>query len=432
MVSPHCRLRRLRLCRLFATIAAVPTLLWAALLVVAPTGWARERVAREFEEATGRKVAIESIRLGPLGNLRVRGISVAEPATPADPWLKVAEARLDVHLIRMLFGCCRPSEIDVDGLDLRVHRRPDGSLEFADLLAKPKPLDRRSSGSSESDTRKATIRLTDARVHLLDDPGGTSVALTDAEGTATWDGRVAEVPLLHGRINGGSFTFAMHYDRSGLEPAFHAELRARGVSLGAGGIRPLGMFAPMVVAEAADALDGRCDFMVTLNDHGSTADALRANLTGHGQLKIDPIDLSGSKVYAAFKGAGRARKMTRIGSVESHFAIKDRKVVTDDLTITVARLPTVLAGWTDFDGRIEYEVRPEATDARLPVEARKFLGELRRDLGELAHLRITGTLDSPEVFAGSVDVMGGRRSLKDEEKARLEEVGRVLREKYLR
>lgn len=432
MVSPHCRMRRLRICRLGAAIAAVPMLLWAIVLLVAPTGWARERVAREFEEATGRKVAIESIRLGPLGNLRVRGISVAEPATPADPWLKVAEARLDVHLIRMLFGCCRPSEIDIDGLDLRVHRRADGSLEFADLLAKPKPLDRRSSGSSDSNSRKATIRLAGARVLLLDDPGETRVELTDAEGTSTWDGRVAEVPLLHGRLNGGSFSFALHYDRSGIEPAFHAELRARGVSLGAGGIRPLGMFAPMMVSEAADALDGRCDFMLALNDHGSTAEALRSNLTGHGQLKIDPIDLSGSKVYAAFKGAGRARNMTRIGSVESHFAIKDRRIVTDDLTITVARLPTVLAGWTDFDGRIEYQVRPEATDARLPSEARKFFGELRRDLGELAHLRITGTLDAPEVFAGSLDVMGGRRGLKDEEKARLEEVGRVLREKYLR
>ncbi len=432
MVSPHCRLRRLRICRLGAAIASVPALLWAALLLVAPTGWARDRVARELEDATGRKVSIESIRLGPLGNLRVRGIAVAEPATPGDPWLRVAEARLDVHLIRMVFGCCRPSDIDLDGLDLRVHRRTDGSLEFADLLARHEGSDSRGSGGSDSSPRKATVRLAGARVLLLDDPSETRVELTDAEGSATWDGRVAEVSPLHGRLNGGTFAFALHYDRSGREPAFQAELRARGVSLGAGGIRPLGLFAPMVVAEAADALDGRCDFMLALNDHGATADALRANLTGHGQLKIDPIDLSGSKVYAAFKGAGRARNMTRIGSVESHFAIKDRRIVTDDLTITVARLPTVLAGWTDFDGRIEYQVRPEATDARLPAEARKFFGELRRDLGELAHLRITGTIDAPEVFAGSLDVIGGRRGLKDEDKARLEEVGRVFREKYLR
>jgi AsmA protein len=431
MMSPQC-CRRWKICRIAAAVTSVPTLFWTAVLLLAPTGWARDRVARELEEVTGRKVSIESIRLGPFGNLRVRGLAVAEHATPADPWLKVAEARLDVHLVRMIFGCCKPTNIDLDGLDLRVHRRADGSLEFADLLTRPKARQPGASGGAQSAGRAATIRLADARVVVIDDPGGARVELTDAEGTATWDGRVAEVPILRGRLNGGTFAFALHYDRSGPEPAFQAELRARGVSLGAGGIRPLGLFAPVLVSEAADALDGRCDFMLAVNDHGASADALRQNLTGHGQIKIDPIDLSGSKVYAAFKSAGRARRMTRIGSVESHFAIRDRRVVTDDLTITIARLPTVLAGWTDFDGRIDYAMRPEAVDARLPAEARKFLGELRRDLGELAHLRITGTIDAPEVFAGKIDVMGVRRGLKDEDKARLEEAARVLREKYLR
>lgn len=431
MMSPSC-CRRRRIIRLVAAVAGLPTILWTAVLLVAPTGWARARIVRELEEATGRKVAIESIRLGPLGNLRVRGLAVAERSAPDDPWLKVAEARLDVHLARVVLGCCRPGDVDLDGVDLRVHRRPDGSLEFPDLLARPKSNDPRAPRDAEPDASKVTLHLTGARVLVVDDPSATRVDLTGIDGSATWDGRVAEVPILKGRLNGGTFAFALHYDRSGFEPAFRAEFRARGVVLGAGGIRALGLFAPVVAADVADAIDGRCDLMLALRDHGASAEALRKNLVGNGSIRLDPIDLTGSKIYAAFKGARQVRRATKIGTVESHFAIGKERIVTDDLTITIARLPTVLAGWTDFDGRIDYQVKADAVDARLPSEARKFLGELRKDLGELAHLRITGTVDAPEVFAGSIDVLGGPRGLKDADKARLEEAARVLREKYLR
>jgi hypothetical protein len=426
MMSPRC-CRRWKIIRVGGAVAAVPTFLWSAILLIAPTGWARARVERELAEVTGRAVSIESIRLGPLGNLRVRGLSVAERAAPDDPWLKVAEARLDVHLGRVLLGCCKPGDVDLDGLDLRVHRRADGSLEFPDLLARPKSNEARSLRASEPDDSRVTLHLSGARVLVVDDPGATRVDLSGIDGSATWDGRVAEAPLLTGNLNGGKFAFAFHYDRSGPEPSFRAEIRAHGIMLGSGGIKALGLFAPV-----AEALDGRCDFLLAVKDHGDSAEALKRNLVGHGTIRIDPVDLTGSRLYAAFKGARQVRRVTKIGSVESHFAIGNERIITDDLTITVARLPTVLAGWTDFDGRIDYSVRPDAVDARLPPEARKFLGELRKDLGELAHLRITGTVDAPEIFAGSVGIVGGPRGLKDDDKARLEEAARVLREKYLR
>ena len=345
----------------------------------------------------------------------------------------MAEARLDVHLVRVLFGCCRPTDVGLDGVVLRVHRRPDGTLEFADLLARPKSQEPRAARlAEEANGPKVSLHLTGARVVVDDDPSATRVELTGIEGTATWDGRVAEVPLLKGGINGGTFAFALHYDRSGIEPAFQAEFRARGVALAGAGIRALGLFAPVVASEVAGDIDGRCDLMLALRDHGGSADALRRNLVGNGSIKLDPIDLTGSRLYAAFKAARQVRRATRIGTVTSHFAIGQERIVTDDLTITVARLPTVLAGWTAFDGRIDYQIKADALDGRLPAEARKFLGELRNDLGELAHLRIKGTLDAPEIFAGSIDVMGGPRGLKDADKARLEEAARVLREKYLR
>ena len=179
--------------------------------------------------------------------------------------------------------------------------------------------------------------------------------------------------------------------------------------LGGGGMRALGLFVPVVAADAVDSLDGRCDLMLALRDHGDSAEALRRNLTGHGAIRLDPIDLTSSRLYDAFKGSRQVRRITKIGAIESHFAIGNERIVTDDLTITVARLPTVLAGWTGFDGRIDYSVKPDAVDARLPAEARKFFGELRKDLGDLAHLRITGTVDAPVISAGSVGVVGGPR-----------------------
>ena len=220
--------RRLRIIRLVAAFAGLPAFLWTAVLLVAPTGWARARIVRELQEATGRKVAIESIRLGPLGNLKVRGLSVAERATPDDPWLKVAEARLDVNLGRALLGRCRPGDVDLDGLDLRVHRRPDGSLEFPDLLARPKSNGPRAPRSEGDDDPKVTLRLSGARVLVIDDPGAMRVELSGIDGPATWDGRIAESPLLTGSLNGGKFAFAFQYDRSGPEPSFRAEIRAPG------------------------------------------------------------------------------------------------------------------------------------------------------------------------------------------------------------
>jgi hypothetical protein len=428
------KLKRRCTLRLLSIIAATPILLWVLILLIAPTDWARGRLVHKLAEATGRSVSIDQIRLGVLGNLRIKGIAVSNSRNDDDPWLRVAEARLDVSLFDILCHRCRPKDIVVDGLDLRIHRRADGSLEFADLISARQSTSRSQGTAGESyQKRDVSLTIRGSRVLVADEPTATQFELEDAEGTATWDGQIARIELLQGRMNGGTFAFAAVYDRSAPVPAFQAEARVHDVALGHG-IKAIGLFVP-VVSDVADSVDGRVDLRVAVNGRGSTFEAIKPGLKGHGAIRIIPVDLRGSKLLDAIDGHRPIPRSGRLGSVESHFAIESGRVVTDDLTLTIAHLPITLAGWTDFDGRIEYMFKPDALQSKLssklPPEARQLLGEIKNELGDLADLRITGTVDAPKLVSGENDSPVQGQS-GDEGKTRLQQAAHRLKQKYLR
>jgi hypothetical protein len=434
------RFTRRRVVSLLVAIPLVPAALWSLVLMIAPTDWARARLVRELEAVTGRKVAIGSIHLGPLGNLRINDVSVAEPATPGDPWLTVGEARLDVHLVQLLTSCCKAKEIAVDRLDLRIHRRGDGTLEFAGLLD-GRPKNRTSHGShSHNDegagpdrSHEVTLTLTGSRVVVLDDPSETQIELTEAEGRATWDGVLAKVEGLKGRLNGGMVEFAGTYDRSSKAPEFFAEMRAQRVALGVG-MKSLGLLVP-IVSDATDSVVGKVDLALSLRGRGDSLEAIRPGLRGFGAILLDPIDLSHVKILETLDGMHQIPPSSRVGSVESHFAIESERIATDDLTLKVAHVPISLAGWTDFSGRIDYRVNPDAVReklaGKLPGDVRQVLGEIQDSVGDIASLRVTGTVDAPRLVTG-VEAAGGRVRSRDEEKARLRDAAKKLRDKYLR
>ncbi len=427
------RITRRRLFVLLLAIPLVPATLWTAVLCLVPTEWARERLVRELEAATGRKVAIGSIHLGPLGNLRIQDVQVAEHATADDPWLKVGEARLDLHLFRMIMGCCKATDIALDRLDLRIHRRADGSLEFADLLACNPKSDPQTTETPASPRAPIALTLQGARVVVIDDPSETRVELEEASGSASWTGTLATIPSIKGRLNGGSFEFAAKYDRGQSTPDFEAELRARGVSLSVG-MKSIGLLVP-VVSETARSLDGQVDLELALRGRGDSLDAVKSSLKGHGAIRLNPIDLSRSKLLDSLDALRQIPAAGRVGSVESDFAIENSRVTTDDLTLKVSSLPIILAGWTDFDGRLDYRVKSEAIHDRiaskLPAEARAILGDLKQELGDLADIRITGTVNDPKVIVGK-GASGGRRPDRAETEARLREAAKRLGGKYLR
>jgi hypothetical protein len=429
------KLKRRCTLRLLSVIGATPILLWSLILLIAPTDWARARLVHKLEESTGRLVSIDSIHLGVLGNLRIKGIAVSNSPDMDDPWLRVAEARLDISLLDVLCHRCRPKEMVVDGLDLRVHRRADGSLEFADLISSrhSEPGHSTTPGGTSNVRPEVKLTIRGSRVVIVDEPSETRVELTNTEGTATCDGQIARIELLHGQVNGGTFNFAAIYDRSAPVPAFQAEARVHDVVLGHG-IKSIGLFVP-VVSDVADSVDGRVDLNLALRGRGSTFEAIKPGLKGHGAIRIVPVDLTSSKLLDAIDRHRPLPRSGRLGSVESHFAIESGRVATDDLTLTIAHLPITLGGWTDFDGRIEYAFKPDALrsklSSKLPPEARQLLGEIKDELGELADLRIIGTVDAPKLVSGLNDPAGNGQS-RDVEKGRLQQAARKLKQKYLR
>ena len=136
------RLRRCALC--ISTILLIPPLLWVGVVLVAPTTWAKRQVVAALEQRTGRSVRLERLSVPRLGGVRLPNLEIGSPQSADDPWLKAADLRLDINLLGLVWGSLRPQSLEVDGATLRVLRRADGTLEFADLIL---PEEKRTSHS---------------------------------------------------------------------------------------------------------------------------------------------------------------------------------------------------------------------------------------------------------------------------------------------
>ena len=92
-----------------------------------------------------------------------------------------------------------------------------------------------------------------------------------------------------------------------------------------------------------------------------------------------------------------------MGSVKSDFVIRDRRVLTDNLTVSVGKTPVVMTGWTDFDRRLDYRIQVDRLTQRLPPKAREVLADLEIDLKNLSHPECPGhprrTWKSPSTSA---------------------------------
>ena len=198
--------------RIVCGLALVPLLLWLAVVLVAPTGWARRLIVARLEARSGRRVALDGLSVGLLGGIRLTNLEIGSPQEIGDPWLKAADVRLDFGLFRMLGGHCRPGRVDVDGVELRVLRRADGTVELADLI-RPVPAPH-ATGSPRAPEDRVTVQLHRARVTVVDEPTQTRVQLEDVEGQGYREGPLAVVEQLRGTVNGGEFRFAARMDRT--------------------------------------------------------------------------------------------------------------------------------------------------------------------------------------------------------------------------
>jgi AsmA protein len=408
----------------------VPVLAWAALLAVVPTDWARTRLVQRLARATGRTVTIGELRLGPLGDLKIIGLAIAEPANPGDPWLVVDEARVDVHLGQLLTGCCDPTEVVIEGARLRLRRKQDGSIEIGDLIADRSETGRGKAKSAASEPGgSVALRISGAAVRIIDEPGGNRVDLVDVEARAAWGRRVLSVEEVKGRLNGGTFAAAGRLDRDPASPRFEVEFQASRVEVDRG-LPILGLFVP-VVAGATDGVGGQGDFALALKGHGATRSEIRRSLRGHGSVRLEPIDLDGSKFLAELDVLGDWPKGSRVGSVSADFQVDQGRISTEDLTIRASQFPFVLAGWTDFDGRFDYAAQVDKIAAKLPKEARAWLPELKVNFDQLAGLRMFGSIDHVEVTIHGHPLTGDP-DRPDSERARFRDTARRIRDRFFR
>jgi hypothetical protein len=432
--------RRWRWCvRILCGLALVPPLLWLLVVLVAPTGWARRQIVARLESRAGRRVALEGLSVGLSGKIRLTNLRIGSPRDTGDPWLKAAEIRLDFGLLRMLGGHCQPTRLDADGVELRILRRGDGTVELADLIRPVPPPHPAAAGTAPPPEDRVTVQVRRASVTVIDEPTRSRIRLQDVEGEGYAEGRVAAVEQLRGSFNGGEFRFAARMDRTASALATEAQLRADDVALD-DGMRALRYIVP-VLAGASSVVKGRLDADLYIHGQGPTWPALCGGLTGHGVVALRRVALDGTPLIADISRFAELAGTRRLGSIRTDFVYKDRRITTDHLTVNIGRVPISMSGWSDLDGRIDYRMKVDGLNGRLPDRARRLLSELKVDVGSMTSLTLRGTLDQMvlQVNGVPIDTQPAREprprprsgpGLDDRERLRL--LGRQLRDRVLR
>ena len=416
--------------RILCGLALLPLFLWLLVVLIVPTGWARRRIVAQLESRSGRRVALEGVSVGLLGGIHLTNLAIGSPEGTADPWLKVGDLRLDFSLFQMLGGDCRPRNIDVDGVELRVLRRGDGTVELADLL-RPVSPPIGDDGRRLPPEGRITVRVNRADVTVLDEPTRTRLDLRDVQGEGYAEGPLAVLERIHASVNGGDLRLAARVDRTVSDLAAEAQVRVDDVALD-DGMSVLRYIVP--VLPAGSAVKGRLDADMSFGGRGPTWPALCRGLSGHGGLALNRVALDGTPIIAELTRLTELGPR-RVGSIRTEFAYRSGRVATDHLTLNIGRMPITMSGWTDLEGRIDYEMKIRGLNERLPDGARRILHELKVDTGSLTSLALRGTLGQMVVQVNGVPIdanLVGEPRLRPDERQRLRLLGRELRDQLLR
>ncbi len=427
-------------CRRFCWLAMIPLgvlllppLLWVFIVLVAPTNWARMHVVARLEKISGRSVHLDDLDVCLYGGIELTGLKIGAPHSVGDPWLEAKRIQIDVSPWQLLCGKFEPTKLQADGATLRVLRRNDGSFELADLDI----LDKSRTGGAHTEPHhcgpsKLLAIVHQCRVLLLDQPSHTQLTFDEVEGQGNWEVGNGFVATLSGRLNQGPFEFTAHVDRASGPPDFEGEFRASDVVLDQG-MTVLRYLVP-VLAGSAGELQGQMALHVYLRGRGVSRESLARTLVGNGNLLLDPIELKGTPLMAEFAKLAELSPTDKLGSIRSDFVVEEGRIKTDHLTLTAGRIPVAISGWTDFDGKIDYQVKLDGLIERISDKARKFIDGLDLDLNSLASLRLNGNVD--HVAITTSEAARGRSSLEQilgrEDRERLKTLGRQFRDKLMR
>ena len=128
------------------------------------------------------------------------------------------------------------------------------------------------------------------------------------------------------------------------------------------------------------------------------------DLAGHGDVALNRVELDGTPLIAEISRFADLAGPRRVGSIRTDFVYKSRRITTDHFTLNIGRMPITMSGWTDLDGRIDYQMKISGLNERLPDRARRILGELKLDVGSLTALTLRGTLDKMVVQVNGVPI----------------------------
>ncbi len=417
---------------LLAAIILAPPLLWLAVVLVAPTDWARRHVVAAIEARSGRKVSLERLSVPLLGGVQLRGLAIGSPQNTDDPWLKIASLQLDINVYQLCLGRLEPTVVEVEGGVLRVLRRADGTLELADLM-EPRAKDDRSGGTLHRTPGPVVVKIRNATVTLIDEASQNRLHLENVDSEALRDGERIVIENLRGQLNGGPIQFAGQLDRSGNVPVVEGRFRTEDVVLD-DGMRVL-RYAVPVLAGASLNLKGHLNSEIYLKGQGRTWDAVSRTLSGQGAITIKPVDLNGAPLVVELSKIAELSRQGRMASIRSDFTIGNRRITTDHFVLNIGRVPMGLSGWTDFDGRVDYRVNLGPLSDRLPDQARRILGELNVDVQSLRVLTVKGTVNKMVVGVNGIPLdrdLLREAGLKREDREKLRVLGRKLLDKINR
>lgn len=424
MPCPPCRFlwhRRLAL----AVLA--PVVIWGLIVTAAPTEWARRRIEAELSEAAHCPAQVASVRFLFLGGVRLDGVTLGEPGERTPAWLRADHVRVDFGLVSLAIRGPTPRRVAIDGLDLRVGRDADGRFPLAELL-RSGPGNHRADlvdpdGASDANRPPIAVQLRRGRIRVEDAPSRSSFAIADLSADATLWPRVIQIERLEGQTSGGALHLAMEIE-CGPDPAFDLSLRADGLQLD-GSVPALALLLPFLGGVDASE-SGLLAIDFDLKGRGHELKSLRRSLQGRGRVRIDPVRLDRSRLTGELARLIALPETKRLGSLSSEFVIADERVTTPALCLGAGGRKLRLDGSTTFDGAISYQIEAQGLADDLSREVGNLLRRLPTQANGLVRLEVRGTIAEPDLLLNGEPIGDG--STEDP----LEELGRVVRERFLR
>jgi uncharacterized protein involved in outer membrane biogenesis len=297
----------------------IPPLLWLGVVLVAPTNWAKSRVVAALEAGTRRSVRLERLSARLLGGFQLTNLEIGSPQTTDSPWFRASAVRVEFRWRDLLRGDLQPRMVEIDGIDMRVLRRGDGSLELADLIIPE--YQSNDHWHAHPGSAPLPVRIHGGSVTVIDEPSQTRLHLEGVEGDGTREERRIVVNGLRGLLNGGPFQFTGELDRRHGVPTFEARFRADDVVLD-DGMSVLRYVIP-VLAGAPLNLKGHLDCDLKISGQGANWTAVSESLAGHGVIGINPVDLDGAPLIAELSKVAELSRQGRGASIRSDFAIKN-------------------------------------------------------------------------------------------------------------